>query len=47
MFVPVPVAMPHPIPPEETRSIDQLRQQYDVERELARRLHEATETSSI
>jgi SAM-dependent methyltransferase len=41
------VAMPHPIPPEETRSIEQLRQQYDVERELARRLHEATETRGM
>lgn len=39
--------MPHPIPPEETRSIDQLRLQYDVERELARRLHEATETRGL
>jgi len=33
--------MPHPIPPEETRSIDQLRQQFDVERELAQRLRDA------
>src|SRR5438067_12035493 len=33
--------MPHPIPPEETRSIDQLQQQFDVERELAQRLRDA------
>ncbi len=39
--------MPHPIPPEETRSIEQLRQQYDVERELARRLHEAPDTRGL
>ncbi|HEX8615941.1 MAG TPA: methyltransferase domain-containing protein [Thermoanaerobaculia bacterium] len=39
--------MPHPIPPEEPRSIEQLRQQYDVERELARRLHEASETRGM
>jgi len=33
--------MPHPIPPEETRSIDQLQEQFDVERELAQRLRDA------
>lgn len=39
--------MPHPIPPEESRSIEQLRQQYDVERELARRLLEASNTRGM
>jgi SAM-dependent methyltransferase len=39
--------MPHPIPPEETRSVDQLRQQFDVERELARRLRDAVETRGM
>lgn len=33
--------MPHPIPPEETRTVDQLRQQLEVERELAGRLRTA------
>lgn len=35
--------MPHPIPPEETRSIEQLQEQLDVERELAKRLHDAND----
>lgn len=39
--------MPHPIPPEETRSVDQLRQQFAVERELARRLHDAVDTRGM
>jgi SAM-dependent methyltransferase len=39
--------MPHPIPPEETRSEDQLRQQFAVERELARRILEAPDTRGL
>jgi SAM-dependent methyltransferase len=39
--------MPHPIPPDETRTMDQLRQQLDVERELARRLMDANDTRGL
>ena len=39
--------MPHPIPPDETRTIEQLRQQYEVERELAARLITARDTHGM
>lgn len=39
--------MPHPIPPEEPRSIDLLRQQFEVERELAQRLRTAARTAGL
>jgi SAM-dependent methyltransferase len=39
--------MPHPIPPHETRTIDQLREQLEVERELAQRLLRAGETRGL
>src|SRR4051812_26359192 len=40
-------SMPHPIPPHETRTVDQLREQLTVERDLARRLREARETRGL
>jgi len=39
--------MPHPIPPHETRTVEQLREQLTVERDLARRLREAPETRGL
>lgn len=39
--------MPHPIPPGETRTPEQLREQLEVERELARRLREANDTRGL
>ncbi|HJQ37905.1 MAG TPA: methyltransferase domain-containing protein [Thermoanaerobaculia bacterium] len=39
--------MPHPIPPSETRTPDELREQLEVERELARRLREAKDTRGL
>jgi len=39
--------MPHPIPPYETRDVEQLRQQFAVERELAQRLLSAGETRGL
>ena len=39
--------MPHPIPPDETRTIEQLRDQYVIEKELADRLREACDTRGM
>lgn len=39
--------MPHPIPPEETRTVDQLREQLKVERELGERLRTAGDTRGL
>jgi SAM-dependent methyltransferase len=39
--------MPHPIPPSETRTPDELREQLEVERELAQRLRDAKETRGM
>ena len=39
--------MPHPVPPHETRTIEQLREQLAVERDLARRLREAPDTRGL
>jgi SAM-dependent methyltransferase len=39
--------MAHPIPPEETRSVEQLREQLEVERELAQRLRNASDTRGL
>ena len=39
--------MPHPVPPHETRTLDQLREQLEVERELAQRLRAARETRGL
>lgn len=39
--------MPHPIPSWETRSIDELREQLEVERELAKRIREAPDRRGL
>src|SRR5215212_158900 len=39
--------MPHPIPPEEPRTAGQLREQFEIERELARRLREARDSRGL
>jgi SAM-dependent methyltransferase len=39
--------MPHPIPPSETRTPEQLREQLEVERELAGRLRDAADTRGM
>src|SRR6187431_1284432 len=39
--------MAHPIPPEETRSVEQLREQLEIERELAQRLRNASDTRGL
>lgn len=39
--------MPQPIPPWEHRSIDELRRQFDIERELAQRLRDAADRGGL
>ncbi|MDP9360560.1 MAG: class I SAM-dependent methyltransferase [Acidobacteriota bacterium] len=39
--------MPYPIPPWETRTVGELREQFEVERELARRLREASDRRGL